>query len=365
MEGLRITIKGWEDGERYERQVERTDRWVLHTADELTLTVGEDKSVTIRQQPKAINATRMGVGACVWEGELFLAAYLASLPIYRYMGARVVELGSGPGLVGILLAKMGAKVHITDIEKVLPLIEVNIQSNGVGLKQRRGASEGFAVSEELEWGKEGYEAVVARLASEPVDWVLAADCCYIDQAGGHQPQHAPLCAHLRAPVRPRHSLPRVLRAAQLRGAARVRGGGEQGVRKGGAAASALAAQALPGGAHSAVRAQRTQADADADALDAWAAPGFQPPIRPMRPAVPPRRPPRRVKSSPTTTPTRPPSPPKHHHHPPSGHATCLRRGPEERGTGQASKTALLGSAAPTDQAMGLGLGGCSQPGAGR
>ncbi|GIL98562.1 hypothetical protein Vretimale_3918 [Volvox reticuliferus] len=111
MEGLQITIKGWEDGERYERQVETTDRWVLHTADELTLVVNDEKSVTITQQPKAINATRMGVGACVWEGELFLAAYLVSLPTYRYMGARVVELGAGPGLAGILLAKMGAKVR--------------------------------------------------------------------------------------------------------------------------------------------------------------------------------------------------------------------------------------------------------------
>ncbi|GIL98561.1 hypothetical protein Vretimale_3918 [Volvox reticuliferus] len=112
MEGLQITIKGWEDGERYERQVETTDRWVLHTADELTLVVNDEKSVTITQQPKAINATRMGVGACVWEGELFLAAYLVSLPTYRYMGARVVELGAGPGLAGILLAKMGAKGHV-------------------------------------------------------------------------------------------------------------------------------------------------------------------------------------------------------------------------------------------------------------
>ncbi|EFJ45363.1 hypothetical protein VOLCADRAFT_94143 [Volvox carteri f. nagariensis] len=132
--------------------------------------------------PKAINATRMGVGACVWEGELFLAAYLGGLPTYRYVGCRVVELGAGPGLVGILLAKMGAKVHITDIAKVLPLIDANIEANGVGLKQRRGAAEGYAVSEELEWGKEGYDHVVARLASEPVDWCLAADCCYIDQA---------------------------------------------------------------------------------------------------------------------------------------------------------------------------------------
>lgn len=61
-------------------------------------------------QPKAINATRMGVGACLWEGELLLAAYLASLPLYRFIGSRVVELGAGPGLVGLMLAKLGAKV---------------------------------------------------------------------------------------------------------------------------------------------------------------------------------------------------------------------------------------------------------------
>ena len=44
------------------------------------------------------------------EGELFLAAYLATLPLHRYIGTRVVELGSGPGLIGLMLAKLGAKV---------------------------------------------------------------------------------------------------------------------------------------------------------------------------------------------------------------------------------------------------------------
>lgn len=34
---------------------------------------------------------------------------------------------------------------------------------------------------ELEWGREGYEQVAELLAVEPVDWVLAADCCYVDQ----------------------------------------------------------------------------------------------------------------------------------------------------------------------------------------
>ncbi|GIL70837.1 hypothetical protein Vretifemale_1521 [Volvox reticuliferus] len=67
---------------------------------------------------------------------------------------------------------------------------------------RKGASEGFAVAEELEWGKEGYEQVVARLASEPVDWCLAADCCYIDQEGASPstPHFVRTCALLCGPT---------------------------------------------------------------------------------------------------------------------------------------------------------------------
>ena len=48
---------------------------------------------------------------------------------------------------------------------------------------RRGSVSGFAEVEELEWGKAGYEDTVRQLASVPVDWVLAADCCYIDNVG--------------------------------------------------------------------------------------------------------------------------------------------------------------------------------------
>ncbi|KAG2439293.1 hypothetical protein HXX76_004652 [Chlamydomonas incerta] len=205
MEGLKITIKGWQDGERFERRLqpdEPTDRWTLHAAEELTLEFDEGKAVTIQQEPKKINATRIGVGAVCWEGELFLATYLASLPAYRYIGARVVELGAGPGLAGIMLAKMGAKVHVTDIAKVLPIVEGNLASNGVSLAQRRGAAEGYAVAEELEWGAPGYEAAVALLASEPVDWVVAADCCYIDQEGTSPstPHFVNTCALLCGPT---------------------------------------------------------------------------------------------------------------------------------------------------------------------
>jgi predicted nicotinamide N-methyase len=44
---------------------------------------------------------------------------------------RVLELGSGPGLAGLLAAKLGARVVITDKAVVLPLIRENIALNGV------------------------------------------------------------------------------------------------------------------------------------------------------------------------------------------------------------------------------------------
>lgn len=44
----------------------------------------------------------------------------------------IIELGSGPGLAGLLAAKLGAQVVITDKGVVLPLIEENIRLNGIG-----------------------------------------------------------------------------------------------------------------------------------------------------------------------------------------------------------------------------------------
>jgi predicted nicotinamide N-methyase len=43
----------------------------------------------------------------------------------------IIELGSGPGLAGLLAAKLGGRVVITDKGVVLPLIQENIQLNGL------------------------------------------------------------------------------------------------------------------------------------------------------------------------------------------------------------------------------------------
>eukprot|EP00878_Enallax_costatus_P041852 GHUV01048754.1.p1 GENE.GHUV01048754.1~~GHUV01048754.1.p1 ORF type:complete len:161 (+),score=36.81 GHUV01048754.1:259-741(+) len=131
MTSLKIQVKGWEDGEPVNRLLEKPDRWLMHASDQIILHI-DDVQVTVNQKPHAVTAKKLGVGACAWEGEMLLAAYLvASIPRHRYQGMRVIELGSGPGLAGLLVAKLGAHVTITDIAKVLPLIRENIHLNGL------------------------------------------------------------------------------------------------------------------------------------------------------------------------------------------------------------------------------------------
>eukprot|EP00878_Enallax_costatus_P045544 GHUV01054954.1.p1 GENE.GHUV01054954.1~~GHUV01054954.1.p1 ORF type:complete len:230 (+),score=59.48 GHUV01054954.1:259-948(+) len=182
MTSLKIQVKGWEDGEPVNRLLEKPDRWLMHASDQIILHI-DDVQVTVNQKPHAVTAKKLGVGACAWEGEMLLAAYLvASIPRHRYQGMRVIELGSGPGLAGLLVAKLGAHVTITDIAKVLPLIRENIHLNGLTHTPTTTCS-GSAEADELEWGAPGYEAVVRRLAGKKPHLVIAADCCYIDQDG--------------------------------------------------------------------------------------------------------------------------------------------------------------------------------------
>jgi len=109
-----------------------------------------------------------------------MGQYLCTVPRHRFVGCRVVELGAGPGLLGLLLAKWGARqVVITDKDSVLPLIRKNVELNGLGDTQRRGQVE----VAELEWGKQGYVEALTSISQDPVDWVLAADCLYIDNEG--------------------------------------------------------------------------------------------------------------------------------------------------------------------------------------
>ena len=83
-----------------------------------------------------------------------------------FKGKSVLELGAGCGLVGIVLAKLGAaSVTLTDLEPALPLLSENIQLN------KAHACNASALS----WGSS--EAL--RALTPPFDYVIGADIMYI------------------------------------------------------------------------------------------------------------------------------------------------------------------------------------------
>ncbi|CAM9446352.1 unnamed protein product [Scytosiphon promiscuus] len=69
------------------------------------------------------------VGSIVWDAEIVLAHYLDQAYGYRLSGMRVLELGAGTGLAGIVAARLGASVVLTDQSKLLPTLIKNARAN--------------------------------------------------------------------------------------------------------------------------------------------------------------------------------------------------------------------------------------------
>ncbi|XP_048456432.1 EEF1A lysine methyltransferase 3-like [Rhincodon typus] len=70
----------------------------------------------------------LGVSAFVWEPGLVLCRYFENEKI-DFTGKKVLELGSGTGIVGILAVLLGGDVTLTDRSYVLNQIEYNVQAN--------------------------------------------------------------------------------------------------------------------------------------------------------------------------------------------------------------------------------------------
>eukprot|EP00741_Cyanophora_paradoxa_P008551 tig00001339_g8276.t1 len=110
---VRLRLQGWEDGEPMDRVVEVFDRWEAHGATSITIMMPDGVEVVLRQRPNEQGAKKIGVGACVWEGEVLLAAFLAEelagapRGAEPFRGKTVLELGAGPGAAGLYLAKLG------------------------------------------------------------------------------------------------------------------------------------------------------------------------------------------------------------------------------------------------------------------
>lgn len=125
------------------------------------------KTVEIWEHEAAIDETtgEAEAGSWVWDCALVLAHWLDT-PTWccsSLRGKRIVELGAGTGLPGLVAALLGAEVILTDKKALLPGLERNVTANNLGTR---------VSVQELEWGKD------CSHLSPPVDMVLMSDLVY-------------------------------------------------------------------------------------------------------------------------------------------------------------------------------------------
>eukprot|EP01043_Picozoa_sp_COSAG02_P072065 COSAG02_NODE_13428_length_1396_cov_1.767155_1_plen_240_part_00 len=110
-------------------------------------------------------------GPQVWDAGIVLLRFLATAPIAAVLAthARVVELGSGTGVVGIAAAALGGDVVMTDLPELLPLLQCNIALNAEVV----ASAQGSLSTTDLRWG----ESAVPQELADP-DLVLMSDCVF-------------------------------------------------------------------------------------------------------------------------------------------------------------------------------------------
>ena len=90
-------------------------------------------------------------------------------PWPQLAGCCVLELGSGTGIGGLTAAAGGADTILTDRPGMMPLLEVNIEVNGL---------EGHASAVPLEWGDCGDAAIASLPPDRPIDLIIGSDVLY-------------------------------------------------------------------------------------------------------------------------------------------------------------------------------------------
>ncbi|PVD39096.1 hypothetical protein C0Q70_01724 [Pomacea canaliculata] len=110
---------------------------------------------------------KLGVAAVVWDSAVVLCDYLVKHQEIVF-GKRVLELGAGTGLVGMVAALAGGDVTVTERFEVLPHLEAVIADNF-------NSGNYLITVEELDWTRD-------NIYSFPdFDVILGADIIYVEE----------------------------------------------------------------------------------------------------------------------------------------------------------------------------------------
>ncbi|KAJ7638533.1 putative methyltransferase-domain-containing protein [Roridomyces roridus] len=108
-----------------------------------------------------------GCGGRAWPAGEVLAQYLVKQGPNSLQGKNVLELGSGTGLVGLVAARLGGTVWLTDQAPLLNIMRENVALNDLS---------SLCTVAELNWG----EAIPTEIPQPEV--ILLADCVYFEPA---------------------------------------------------------------------------------------------------------------------------------------------------------------------------------------
>uniref|UniRef100_A0A2P2K560 Protein N-lysine methyltransferase METTL21A n=1 Tax=Rhizophora mucronata TaxID=61149 RepID=A0A2P2K560_RHIMU len=116
--------------------------------------------LSIIQSPSSLSTPGV-TGSVMWDSGVVLGKLLEHAVDSNMLflkGKKVIELGSGCGLVGCIAALLGAQVIVTDLPDRLRLLKKNMEAN-----LRHGDEGGSASVKELIWGDEPDQDLIAPL----------------------------------------------------------------------------------------------------------------------------------------------------------------------------------------------------------
>ncbi|MED6120228.1 hypothetical protein PIB30_019020 [Stylosanthes scabra] len=132
-------------------------------------------SLSILQSPSSLGTPGV-TGSVMWDSGIVLGKFLehsVDSGMLVLQGKKIVELGSGCGLVGCIAALLGGEVILTDLPDRLRLLRKNIETN-----MKQFCLRGSVTATELIWGDDADPELVKPMP----DYVLGSDVVYSEGA---------------------------------------------------------------------------------------------------------------------------------------------------------------------------------------